>query len=945
MGKVNELFQEYLNKKLSKEKVEPSSLIEENPEEASHLEEKLTALRAMEDFFSEMPALTPSEEINLSGLSDPFVGKEIGGCKILKEVGRGGMGVVYLGSQTELDRMVAIKVLRLFPGAAQSLGRFRREAKSIARLNHPNIVPIYSIGDEEGYSYIIMKLIEGIPLSDLIDKLSNSDRQEFKPQKIRHLIESRLNHLPSEEIPLPKQKTFNEWACDCISQISQAIYYAHSQGVIHRDVKPSNIILTTDGKPVLLDFGLSRDETGKRMTLTGEFLGTPTYSAPECLTGKLSPVSHQIDVYSLGATLYELLTSQTPFQGESYNEILNNITMGEPTPPQKYNPRIPRDLSTILLKAIAKEPSQRYLTAGDLNDDLQCFLKSKPIKAKPPSFFYKTSKWIRRNSKVASLGFVGALMVLALLGGYYYNKYHKAQEIRRQVYEFANAGDYEKAIEKLTEATALFPKRPEAWFYLGQFQSLAGDYENGIKNIERAIQLDKKPEYYLTLSLAQFEYNKVGQAEQSINTLLKKEPDNYLALQFKALFQVYQNRIDEALGIFNQAFNMELDGLPDDELVQYAAYSNPAASALIILYNEKKDIRQAFSTFDRAMSFFPYNGQIIQMGFSLPLTEIEKKKLTQTKKGVSTNVVRFYNHPIEVTMPFGWMRQIVYQRYGKDILAEFGGYPVSPATLVGPPSILIGHLKTEGRDALETAHKFIDQLTVKFKGGTLEREVTEIENHPDKRYIIDTEAAIPLGKLKAKTLVAERDGRIYLLTGIAPVSDFNRYEKEIMNSLHSIRFVDQKPWLEFIPPNQAFQIQFPQTPFFYQIKTLGSAKENITKHFVFFSRIRDEAQTKFAIEDIEYGSPVTDQEKRNRGFNHLIKLLKQKGKISNQKREVTDGNYQMNVDLLDETTRTTVRSFFKGNHQFVLKVQQDKKKPDESMISTFFNSFKSEQAP
>ena len=304
----------------------------------------------------------------------------IPGVEILSELGRGGMGVVYKARQTRLNRLCALKII--LPGehnGAEFRARFLAEAETIARLRHPNVVQIYGLGDHDGRPYFEMEYIEGGSLA------------------------GRLTGTPWAPGP----------AARMVAVLARAIGDAHRLGIVHRDLKPANVLLTADGEPKVSDFGLARSlASDVRLTHTGQLLGTPCYMAPEQAEAGAVDVGPAADVYSLGAILYELLTGHPPFRAATTLQTLDLVRSREPVPPRELQPGTPRDLQTICLKCLEKEPGKRYATAGELADDLGRFLDHEPIRARPVGHLGRLARWGRRNPVPA--GLLGALVVTGL---------------------------------------------------------------------------------------------------------------------------------------------------------------------------------------------------------------------------------------------------------------------------------------------------------------------------------------------------------------------------------------------------------------------------------------------------------------------------------------------------------------------------------------------------
>src|SRR6266568_1627400 len=296
---------------------------------------------------------------------------ELGDYELLEEIGRGAQGVVFRARQKSLNRIVALKVISLGQWASKAhLKRFRREAEAAASLDHPSIVPIYEVGERDGSCYFSMKFVEGGQLDEVSRRTPVSIRQ----------------------------------AVELIAKVARTVHYAHDHGILHRDIKPGNILLDAKGEPLLTDFGLARlVEAESTITRTREALGTPSYMAPEQAAGEYTKLSNASDVYGLGAVLYQLLTDHPPFAGGTTYETIKLLLDTEPRQPRLLNPKIDRDLNIICLKCLEKDPQRRYPSALAFAEDLEHWLKHEPIQARHTGVVGRGKKWLQRNPTVAAV--------------------------------------------------------------------------------------------------------------------------------------------------------------------------------------------------------------------------------------------------------------------------------------------------------------------------------------------------------------------------------------------------------------------------------------------------------------------------------------------------------------------------------------------------------------
>ncbi|MCK6445244.1 MAG: protein kinase [Planctomycetes bacterium] len=321
---------------------------------------------------------------------DIVTGKQLGDFRILRELGHGAMGVVYLALQESLQRLVALKVLPVHLTLLENrVERFRREALAAAKLRHPSIVPIFAVGEERGMHYFAMEYVRGKNLA-----------QELETQRARKRDERVAD---SSDRLGSRANGYIGHACEIAARIARALDYAHGQGVIHRDVKPQNILIDENGEPFLVDFGLAKDFELESLSGTGDRAGTPHYMSPEQALARRAKIDHRTDVFSLGVVLYEMLALRRPFEGTTFDEILHEIGTKDPRPVRTLNRDVPRDLAVIVEKALEKDPARRYATAGAFAEDLERFLRHESIIARPPSLFEIGRRKLARHRLAVSV--------------------------------------------------------------------------------------------------------------------------------------------------------------------------------------------------------------------------------------------------------------------------------------------------------------------------------------------------------------------------------------------------------------------------------------------------------------------------------------------------------------------------------------------------------------
>ncbi len=412
-----------------------------------------------------VPTMTAMAE--LGGPSDvrpaELVARRLGDFEILGEIGRGGMGLVYEARQLSLDRRVALKVL---PFASvldnRQLARFKQEAQAAAQLHHGHVVPVYSVGSERGVHYYAMQLVDGVTLADVIGSLDehSSASVDLTGTTLANLASLRTTCADDQQA-----ETFRA-AARLGHQAAEALDYAHRQGIVHRDIKPSNLLVQPDGHLWITDFGLARSTGGGDLTVTGALVGTLRYMSPEQVEGPRAQVDHRADIYALGVTIYELVTGRPALDEQAQADLIRAIAQRHPPAPRRVNRAIPVDLETIILKAIAKEPSARYATAGQMAEDLARFVEDRPIAARRARWTERALGWSRRHPRTVwamlatlTLVVVGLSVAMALVfraEGRAQANLRLAKQQRTQAVEHARDAQHQRqrAEDNLREAQA-----------------------------------------------------------------------------------------------------------------------------------------------------------------------------------------------------------------------------------------------------------------------------------------------------------------------------------------------------------------------------------------------------------------------------------------------------------------------------------------------------------
>lgn len=421
---------------------DPDALLQEFPQHAAEIQKLLPVVAALMELAAPHSSIAGSSTSNASrDASNP---RTLGDFRIGRELGRGGMGIVYEAEQISMQRRVALKVLPLAGLVDErKIRRFQNEVRAVAALNHPHIVPVYMVGEERGVHYYAMQLIRGRSLSDVLSSLRhqraeghghygqstreasgssevdagaearfNQTTEVFNARSVQAELNETVPPADGSTIPHSTHRAYFRSIAELGIQAATALQHAHDEGILHRDVKPANLLLENSSKLYLTDFGLARIEADVGMTITGDLIGTLRYMAPELALANRVVIDHRADIYSLAATLYEMLTLQPAYLAGDRQQLLKQIAFEEPTPPRRIDKDIPVELETIVQKAMSKNMDDRYSSAQELADDLNSFLEDRPIKAKTPTVSQSVGKWIRRNPVVFGAAVVVGIVLL-----------------------------------------------------------------------------------------------------------------------------------------------------------------------------------------------------------------------------------------------------------------------------------------------------------------------------------------------------------------------------------------------------------------------------------------------------------------------------------------------------------------------------------------------------
>ncbi|MEE9393320.1 MAG: tetratricopeptide repeat protein [Planctomycetota bacterium] len=448
---------------------------------------------------------------------------EIAGFKIREELGRGGMGIVYLAEDLDLNRLVALKILpEGFATSPAARARFQREAAIASRFEHPNLCGVQRVGETDGKLWIAMRYIKGQPFEELLE--SSPTRSSGALSRLSHADSKLSRHLR------------------ILEKVARGLEVAHDAGVIHRDLKPGNIMIAEDGEPVLLDFGLAQDidsrMAGAGLTQSGDLLGTPVYMAPEQIRGESHRADAGVDVWALGVMLYELAAGQRPFDGATRDALYHNILEQEPRSLRKVRPGVPRDLETIVETALSKDRNGRYASAGALADDLEALREIRPIRARPASLVEKTIKWSRRRPAAAALLLL-ACLTLPTVSWLYWSGKNK------------DASLYRVADGHLEDAeSALYSRRPLlAARALAEFDRLrldANGHESRVASLRERLETARLRQQVEVLVFDEDGDPKGQAALARLDELSRRPGAKLAATKLRALVLVRTGREEEA---------------------------------------------------------------------------------------------------------------------------------------------------------------------------------------------------------------------------------------------------------------------------------------------------------------------------------------------------------------------------------------------------------------
>jgi tetratricopeptide (TPR) repeat protein len=452
---LERLLAGYVDRLNAGERLDPAAIMDRHPELGEELLDEL-------EIFLDLETATESEPLGV-----------LGDYKLLRRLGRGGMGVVYEAHQIALDRRVAVKVLPAgLLADSRAVSRFLREAKAAGRLQHPNIVSVFGMEVQANTPYIVLEYVDGENLAQVLARLRGG------------VLETAKGPFDTREVNI----IYCGKVAEAFAAVAEGLAHAHAKGVVHRDIKPSNLILDREGRVRILDFGLARLDAGETLTASGDFLGTPLYMSPEQARSPRTSLDHRTDIYSLGATLYEMLAWHPPFEGEHYQETLSHVLLRDPPPMRRSSPRIPADIETIVLKCLEKNSADRYQSADALAADLRRFVRGDPIEARPPGVVELVLRRAARHKRRLVLAFVLCGLSVALVASLVVarRQAHRERELeyRRRVLDAVLSMELGSLSQRAESGETLLID-PSRWIFArGELGELAA--QDGANPVERA---------------------------------------------------------------------------------------------------------------------------------------------------------------------------------------------------------------------------------------------------------------------------------------------------------------------------------------------------------------------------------------------------------------------------------------------------------------------------
>ena len=544
--------------------------VKQYPGLENQIRDRIHKIQKLDNLFAQMTeeddGSPATEESNHN-----LIGKKLGDFEILKLIGYGRMGAVFLARQISLGREVALKVISdVSRSRTKNLERFKREARILAQISHPNIVPVHEVGFQGPYSYFAMEYIQGVSLAEILNSIRGANSPDKASAITRACLEGVLRDCSQRREDVTStgaseiDRDYIVEMSKLIISVASALDHAHRKGILHRDVKPSNIMVSSSGAAKLVDFGLARSQEQQSLTITGEFFGTPNYVSPEQIRNP-GAVDNRSDVYSLGATFYECLTLHAPFEGNSVNETLTHVISQDAIPPKTYCPQLSTDLNTVLLHSLEKSPEDRYQTAAAFGADIKNILDYRPIKAKRPNVAQRVYKVLRRNPLKATV--VGAFIAVIILASFLLSSYTERRD-RAFINELCTQGryrldgglykealvffekvldaepkhaeahysigecyyyldKYEEALEAYTAATIAQPDHADAHWGIGLCHDELGRGKEAIESYRRSIRIDStNPRVWFHLGLAYFDSYRFEEAAKSLKEASIIDPDD-----------------------------------------------------------------------------------------------------------------------------------------------------------------------------------------------------------------------------------------------------------------------------------------------------------------------------------------------------------------------------------------------------------------------------------